>query len=587
MKKLFVTYLFLLTSFCSLKAQTMMFDTESVAEKLSARQTNYFERIQARKKVDKVYSLSVNPNILHAEKISFKVGNELVTAYRLKENIRNAENFSWFGKTTEGEGVFFYVNNGKVASKFNVGEFSYTLVPLNEGAHSLIRFKDTHIGVCGTPDVAESNAGRWSQNHKLANDGGCTLRVLVATTPGARQQIYSSGFDLSTFAQVAIDEANLAYISSQINVTMELAALVNTGYTEYTGDKHVTDVTRFRNGTNGLEITHSARERYQTDVQVLVRKNESGIYGRAFYIPTVSEPVDGSKAFCTVSVDGVTNGRFSFTHEVGHLQGGRHENHSTSPSYARGFLSSNSTNAWRTIMTRTGAAPCNQSNSCRTGLFSNPAVAGPGGIPAGTSDRDNARRINETSLAMNNLRTSPSTLLLTSETITSEQVSHHLGNSVVDTDNRSIIYQSGSLSTIRAQDRIILRGGTHIRQGAEFRAYLTGNPCESLPAYIQVQEVIGQNTEDGKYIGSDLALADELQLAIYPNPSNGIVNLHFKNVNLSTYNVTIYSMQGGVVFEKAYSGAETKIDVSHLKAGYYFIGIRNDTMKLIRKIIRK
>jgi len=118
----------------------------------------------------------------------------------------------------------------------------------------------------------------------------------------------------------------MAYTLSLIGITIELAALVETEYTESLGNSHGTDLSRLQSGTNGLGVVDTARENYRTDIQVLIRRNESGIFGRAAYIPTATEPLDSSRAYCTVSVDGVTDGRYSFTHEIGHLQGARHEN---------------------------------------------------------------------------------------------------------------------------------------------------------------------------------------------------------------------------------------------------------------------
>ena len=341
---------------------------------------------------------------------------------------------------------------------------------------------------------------------------------------------------------------------------MELAALIETSYNEHIGDNHSTDVSRFKNGTNGLGVTHTARENYQTDIQVLIRRNETGIFGRAFYIPTNIDPLDESKAFCTVSVDGVTDGRFSFTHEIGHLQGGRHDNHNTNPSYARGFLSSSNTNAYRTIMTRTLAAPCTQANSCRIGVFSHPWR----GIPflvLGSEERNNARMINETSIGINNFREVPTILLLNSETITSNSISHHLANSTIDTDNQTLIYQTGSFSTMRAEEEIILRPGTHIQQEAEFRAYIANSPCESLPNLRQAQN-LSTNEVSNEHL-NDL-VAEDLEVNIYPNPTKGTINLLFNSKGESTYYVKVYDLQGNILFEDPYPGSNAKIDLNHL-----------------------
>lgn len=75
-------------------------------------------------------------------------------------------------------------------------------------------------------------------------------------------------------------------------------------------------------------------------------------------------------------------------------------------------------NALRTIMTRTGAAPCTEANSCRLGVFSNPNID-VNGETVGTNNRYNAKMIEETSFQINNFRKVPTTLLLNEEVIKS------------------------------------------------------------------------------------------------------------------------------------------------------------------------
>jgi len=371
------------------------------------------------------------------------------------------------------------------------------------------------------------------------------------------------------------DEANLAYIMSQVNITMELAILIETNYNESMGNNHLTDVTRFRNGTNGLSISHTYRNIYQTDIQVLVRRNEGGIFGRVFEVPT-GNTFNQANGFATVSVDGVTDGRFSFTHEVGHLQGARHENHNANPNYARGFVSSNNTNAWRTIMARTGAAPCSQSNSCRIGSFSNPNINGPDGNPSGNSERNNARRLNESANFINSYRQVPTNLYLQNETIPANYVSNHLAKSRINTNSKNLFYQNNSVGTMRSENEIILKPGVFIQQGSDFRAYTIAEACETEPFLKQSNNNLDE-------------FNNEIDFLLYPNPTSNIINLFF-NKELKDYKIEVYSFTTkNKIFTKNYTelSKKTSIDMSRLKSDIYILKLISNNKVITRKFIKK
>lgn len=562
-------YAFFLLFSISCFSQDVFFDT-AVKQKRnpSKKMMEIVKNYENKENVHATYNnFIINSDIFEANKVSFNIEGKSFSATLLKKNVRGKDDFSWFGITNEGFGIFFYVKNGNVASKFDVGDYSYTLIPVERDEHILIQYSDTNVGRCGNEQSSYPPPIRTPVDDLLAapeNDDECTLRVLIASTATARTQIAASGFNLPTFAQVMVDEANLAYITSQIGITMELAVLIETTYTELLGDNHLTDVTRFRNGTNGLDIAHTYRDMYQSDLQVLIRRNEGGIFGRVFEVPT-GNSFNQANGYATVSVDGVTDGRFSFTHEVGHLQGARHENHDASPNYGRGFVSGTGTNAWRTIMARTGAVTCTQLNSCRIGSFSNPNITGPGGAAAGTTDRNNARRLNETANTVNGYRQVPTTLFLQSETIPGNYVSNHLAKSRIDTNNNNIYYQNNSVGTMRAADEIIFKPGTFIEQGSDFRAYTVDQACEN-PAFLR------QSNDDNVQI--DRIEPATLEVTLFPNPTKDIINLVF-NKKVQNFTVEIYNYKTKEkVFINQYKNVvenEVTIDVHNFDTGIYIL----------------
>ena len=305
--------------------------------------------------VSEIYLVKLNLKALKLSEIEINIQGESHTANLTRIKTRLGKNFSWFGKMDDGFGIFFTVINNKVASKFYLGDYAYTLLPLEGDIHALIEYSSINIGKCGTElhnvihekppikDIDHRPVPNNGYNRSLLHDDddACNLRVIIAFTADAEGDIMGT---IDLFAQMMVDEANLAYLDSQINFEMELARTMRTSYDEVETNTGInsTDLVLFQNATPPLDEVHDMREVYQSDIQILVRRDDwmlpDQLFGEAFQEPTYSRPPREDEAFCVVAVDGVTDGRFSFTHEVGHLQGARHDITSIAPPiFARGF----------------------------------------------------------------------------------------------------------------------------------------------------------------------------------------------------------------------------------------------------------
>lgn len=77
-------------------------------------------------------------------------------------------------------------------------------------------------------------------------------------------------------------------------------------------------------------------------------------------------------------------------------------------------------------------------------------------------------------------------------------------------------------------------------------------------------------------------------LTVYPNPSDGLVNISSKGYSGET-DLNVYSITGKKVFEKQYENmsAKTNLDLSNLSAGVYLMKIKNDQETSVRKIVIK
>lgn len=75
-----------------------------------------------------------------------------------------------------------------------------------------------------------------------------------------------------------------------------------------------------------------------------------------------------------------------------------------------------------------------------------------------------------------------------------------------------------------------------------------------------------------------------IKAKIYPNPTNGIVNISGKNI----VNMEVVNIMGQVVMSKLCDADETKIDISSLNTGVYLIKLRNKNGKeFSEKIVKE
>src|SRR5690606_7016412 len=173
--------------------------------------------------------------------------------------------------------------------------------------------------------------------------GGTPLiHVLVAYTPQAAAQVG----DIDALVQLAIDETNLQYANSDITANVALAHAYQTG--QNGSGSFGTDLNRLQNPSDGFfDEVHGLRDTYGGDVVVLITRSYGGSCGQARTILAT----DASEAFAAASQSCAT-GYYTFGHEIGHLQGARHNpemDPNTSP-FAYGHGKYWQAGSWRTVM---------------------------------------------------------------------------------------------------------------------------------------------------------------------------------------------------------------------------------------------
>ncbi len=155
-----------------------------------------------------------------------------------------------------------------------------------------------------------------------------TMKVFVAYTPAVAQN-----YNVSNLINQCISTTNIAYGYSLVSLTIQLVGSAQLNYTESGSSE--TDVNRFKNNFDYfMDEIHSLRNQYEADICVLL-VNSSDANGR---VPDGAIGAVFSNAFCVVKASAAA-GYYSFAHEIGHLQGCRHDSdEGTTPyGFAHGY----------------------------------------------------------------------------------------------------------------------------------------------------------------------------------------------------------------------------------------------------------
>lgn len=233
-------------------------------------------------------------------------------------------------------------------------------------------------------DASDGQGGDAPREDEAKTARIYTIRVLVPYTSAAETKIRRRGYSsVSAFAQASVDNANLIYRNSRINVRLERGKVFKLGnYTE-TGNWN-TDINKFFNHAGARQ----ERDNDNADIAVLLFDNGT-------WCGEVQD-IDAkfSTAFAVVWWN-CSIGNMSFAHEIGHLQGAEHnEGDASNPpafAYGHGY---HYRARWRTVMAYPGV--CGKCE--RLPYFSSPLIRHPTDrVPMGDAGKhDNARVLRET-----------------------------------------------------------------------------------------------------------------------------------------------------------------------------------------------
>ncbi|HEX7243474.1 MAG TPA: M12 family metallo-peptidase [Longimicrobiaceae bacterium] len=342
---------------------------------------------------------SVAARLLHqgggAVRLSLAPGRQVVAQGAQVEE-RGQNDISWSGPLQGEEGTLQLVlSNEGMTGNIRTETTLFHIEPLGGGLHAVSRVDMSKLPPEHTPDNPSGvldyagpalDASPFEGSpYTTALAAASTQNVLVVYTAAA---LTASG-NITNLIQLAVDETNRSYTNSGVGITMTRVHTAQVTYSE-AGRSFSQHTTALRSSTDGImDVVHTLRNTYAADIVLLV-VNDSEACGQAAAIKATS-----TTAFAVAHYSCIT-GYYSFGHEIGHLQGARHDravDGSTSPyTYGHGYVDPN--DRWRTIMAYGNA--CN--NCTRVQYWSTPLKTYPstGQVMGTATYEDNARVLNTT-----------------------------------------------------------------------------------------------------------------------------------------------------------------------------------------------
>jgi len=275
----------------------------------------------------------------------------------------------------------------------------FTIKPIGNGEHAIVEVDEARMPPDdlhgeSLPITPMPGGGGIPGDNETVVD----VRVTAVFTEAAAKSIGS----IKGWAQAVVAEANQGYEGSDVKIRLKLAKVRRTSYAEFNppGSKGVgsyesfaKDLVRFREKNDGhMDGIHRKRNQDKADLMILVRRDSKDLCGQASSIGSTA-----STAFAAVSVS-CGPGSYTFAHEIGHLQGARHDRATdgslTPYRYGHGIRRPNAPDGgYRTVM----AYPCDAPASCpRMPWISNPGLFYRGQRMGTKKYNDNHRVMNKT-----------------------------------------------------------------------------------------------------------------------------------------------------------------------------------------------
>jgi hypothetical protein len=356
-----------------------------------AQQAHYFwETIQDVAVVDHRLINVFSSTLMEQEMVTFSLFDENkeqfeVAMFRYKSKSRGENKFTWYGMAEETSSAIIVVDGEDVYATIRTGSKLYQIKSLSSGLSALMRMEESRYPTEHDPlmirdqveeEVERQNAALAAENKERLS----VITVIIAYTPAAANQVAN----INALIQLAMDETNEGYALSNVELQLEDTRVYRTDYSE--SASYSTDLSRFRTKNDGyMDEVHGFRNNDRANMaHLIVRSGSSCGVASTIMASTTT-------AFCLTAQNCAT-GYYTFGHEMGHLQGARHnpeQDGSNNPfRYGHGYII-------RSRYTRSIMA-YDQNGEERVLRWSNPAVDYDGFATGEPDCCNNARVLNET-----------------------------------------------------------------------------------------------------------------------------------------------------------------------------------------------
>lgn len=312
---------------------------------------------------------------------------------------RAPSDYTWVGTIQEMPGeAIFVVRDGYVTGMIRTGAALYRISPFVDTLSTLTEIDQSKFPPDDPPDFYRDQnriPAEPEQRGEELDTRGPFTKVLVAYTPAAvnaYQAIAPTGA-ITDLIRGATVLTNRSYSNSGIHIVLTLAGTTQVSYSE-AGNDEITIVDHLASTGDGfMDDVHQLRNELAADIVVLITDRLPSACGRAKIVGA-----DAETAFAITSFNCAVD-NLSFAHEIGHLQGARHDrDQDSSPGFNHGFKNCSN---WRTMMAydcnfQGSTCPLPQNPCARIPYWSNPDVQ-INSVPTGTADfENNALMLNST-----------------------------------------------------------------------------------------------------------------------------------------------------------------------------------------------
>lgn len=123
--------------------------------------------------------------------------------------------------------------------------------------------------------------------------------------------------------------------------------------------------------------------------------------------------------------------------------------------------------------------------------------------------------------------------------------------------------------------------------GTTFSYYVVAkNSLGTLQNSNGTVSIVAKKCNTGRFDVTETKLDERMSLSLYPNPTDGIINLQISKNDIATFSYIVMDINGRIVKEKSTNEVET-IDISNLPSATYIVRIVIDGNEFVKQIIKK